>query len=86
MRFTAPKTAGFGFYQSHWRLHHRGQPFGQRMICTISVDPNATTIQPPDVPKEDTKKKANLEEALTAVQAIRFADECQVNITNHLRN
>ncbi|KAI1292274.1 Next to BRCA1 protein [Halotydeus destructor] len=46
VRFVAPKTPGFGFYQSHWRLHHRGQPFGQRMICTISVDPRASHTEP----------------------------------------
>ena len=86
VRFTAPKTTGYGFYQSHWRLHHRGQPFGQRMICTISVDPKASVTgeirancqRSSKVRTQESKEKTNFEEALTAVQAIRFADENQI--------
>lgn len=57
------------------------------MICTISVDPNAAQLSGLPVagrngerskPKSSREKNsANIEEAFKAVQAIRFADECQ---------
>lgn len=86
VRFTAPKTSGFGFYQSHWRLHHRGQPFGQRMICTISVDPKATfsekTAQETSkkikkLVRKQEKTAQSIEDALSAVRAIRFASDLE---------
>lgn len=47
IRFQAPKSSGV--YQSHWRLHHRGQPFGQRLICKVVIDPKVSGITQPVV-------------------------------------
>jgi len=47
IRFNAPKSPVVALYQSHWRLHHRGQPFGQRLICRVVIDPVATGITQP---------------------------------------
>jgi hypothetical protein len=47
IRFQAPKSPGV--YQSHWRLHHRGQPFGQRLICKVVIDPKVSGITQPVV-------------------------------------
>lgn len=44
VRFTAPKRAGIGHFQSHWRFNYKGQPFGQRLICSIAVDPFANSV------------------------------------------
>ena len=43
--FISPKSSVLAFYQSHWRLHHRGQPFGQRLVCKIIVDPKLAADQ-----------------------------------------
>ena len=40
--FVAPIGHFYGQYVSHWRLHHRGQPFGQRLICQVIVDPKVS--------------------------------------------
>ena len=40
--FIAPSGHFHGQYQSHWRLHHRNQPFGQRLICQVIVDPKVS--------------------------------------------
>lgn len=46
IRFTSPNPSNITRYQSHWRLHHRGQPFGQRLVCKVIVDPSVTIISP----------------------------------------
>jgi hypothetical protein len=89
IRFTAPKALSTSLYQSHWRLHHRGQPFGQRLVCRIVVDPTCTGVTQPNSSrsqplkdqinkiKSDTHKlqrAKNLQENIfTAVKAIRFS-------------
>ena len=66
VRFTSPNPPTLTRYQSYWRLHHRydnsflslilifllkrGQPFGQRLVVKIIVDPLATTITPTPTP------------------------------------
>ncbi|CAG2169536.1 unnamed protein product [Oppiella nova] len=46
IRFTSPNPSTPTRYQSHWRLHHRGQPFGQRLECKVIVDPSADPMTP----------------------------------------
>ncbi|RWS07581.1 next to BRCA1 gene 1 protein-like isoform X1 [Dinothrombium tinctorium] len=83
--FTISKSCTFGYFQSHWRLHHRGQPFGQRLVCKVFVDPNEEKCtEGCNCNKcgyeskmklrvgETKEKEANLEAALTAVREINF--------------
>ena len=50
IRFTSPNASTVTRYQSYWRLHHRGQPFGPRLVVKIIVDPMATAITPTPTP------------------------------------
>ncbi|RWS28643.1 next to BRCA1 gene 1 protein-like isoform X2 [Leptotrombidium deliense] len=90
IRFAISKSCSYGFYHSHWRLHHRGQPFGQRLVCKVFVDPNddkcakgcnctkcgyESKVKQKIV--EFKENGANLEAALTAVREIKFCDNCE---------
>lgn len=85
LNFVAPNGHFNGQYQSHWRLHHRGQPFGQRLICQIVVDPRAVLpeklvpeIKPRKWKNRETKiqrKDKTLKELTEAtVKMIRFQE------------
>ncbi|XP_054156066.1 mucin-2-like isoform X2 [Oppia nitens] len=50
IRFTAPNPKQPTRYQSHWRLHHRGQPFGQRLECKVIVDPTSSDLPTLPIP------------------------------------
>ena len=82
LNFVAPHGHFNGQYQSHWRLHHRGQPFGQRLICQIVVDPRAPVPEkalpewkPRKVKSREAKaRKAQKDLAEAAVKMIRFQE------------
>ncbi|XP_070583100.1 next to BRCA1 gene 1 protein isoform X2 [Erythrolamprus reginae] len=46
VEFEAPATEGT--YSSHWRLSHKGEPFGPRIWCSIVVDSSTTISNLPD--------------------------------------
>jgi hypothetical protein len=58
LNFVAPNGHFHGSYASHWRLHHRGQPFGQRLICQIVVDPRSPAPEKP-LPEFRPRKSKN---------------------------